>query len=258
MKDYKFLTMELIDHVAIITFSRPPSNHFNFELIAELLEVLRLLDDNDECRATVLCSKGKVFCAGGDFGKAEGDKSAYIEMAAKLYGEGMQLFRLKKPMVAAVHGSAVGGGLGLALVADFRVTCEEAKFSANFTRLGIHPGFGASVTLPRVVGRQNAELLFYTGRRIDGKQAFRIGLADILVAQHDVKNTAIDLAREIAISAPAAVQDTRATLRQSLADQVALANERELQLQKQHMRTADFVEGVLATSERRQPEFLGK
>ena len=258
MNDYKFLRMELIDHVAIVTFSRPPLNHFNFELIAELLEVLRHFDDNDECRATVLCSEGKVFCAGGDFGRADGDKLEYIEMAARLYAKGMQLFRLKKPMIAAVHGSAIGGGLGLALVADFRVTCENAKFSANFTRLGIHPGFGTSVTLPRVVGTQNAELLFYTGRRIDGNEAFRIGLADILVEQNEVKNAAIDLAREIAISSPQAVQDTRATLRQGLADQIARVNERELLLQKQHMCSADFIEGVIATSERRQPEFHGK
>ena len=104
-----------------------------------------------------------------------------------------------------MHGAAVGGGLGLALVADFRVTCQEARFSANFNRLGFHPGFGLTATLPRLVGAQQAALLFYTGRRIPGDEAVRIGLADVLVPQAEVRSAAQALALEIAQSAPLAV-----------------------------------------------------
>src|SRR6185436_20373861 len=122
------------------------------------------------------------------------------------YKEAIRLFRTRKPVVGAIHGAAVGGGLGLALVPDFRVTCAEARFSANFTRLGFHPGFGLTTTLPRLVGVQQAALLFYTGRRIGGQEAQRIGVADLLVAQDQVRTSAIELAREIAASAPLAVQ----------------------------------------------------
>ena len=93
------------------------------------------------------------------------------------------MFACRKPVVAAVQGPAIGGGLGVALVADFRVTCAEAKFSANFNRLGFHPGFGLSATLPRLVGVQKAAMLFYTGRRINGTEAAAMGLADLLVPQ---------------------------------------------------------------------------
>jgi enoyl-CoA hydratase/carnithine racemase len=148
--------------------------------------------------------------------------------------------------------------LGLALVADFRVTCSEARFSANFNRLGFHPGFGLTTTLPRLVGPQQAALLFYTGRRITGEEAVRIGLADLLVAQSEVRTAAQALALEIAQSAPLAVMSTRATLRRGLADAIEASTERELVEQEWQRRTADFREGVKAMAERRPPDFTGR
>src|SRR5207247_5428881 len=142
-------------------------------------------------------------------------------------------------VIAAVQGAAVGGGLGLALVADFRVTCEEARFSANFNRLGFHPGFGLTATLPRLVGAQQAALLFYTGRRIPGDEAVRIGLADLLVAQDEVRSAAQALALEIAQSAPLAVLATRQTVRRGLVDQIEAATARELAEQDWLRRTED-------------------
>lgn len=146
--------------------------------------------------------------------------------------------------------------MGLAVAADFRVTCAEARFCANFNRLGFHPGFGLSVTLPRLVGAQQAAQLFYTGRRISGEEALRIGLADVLVAADQVREAALDLAAEIAISAPLAVESTRETLRLGLADAVRSANERELAIQRVQFATEDFKEGVAAMAQRRLPSFL--
>ena len=127
-----------------------------------------------------------------------------------LYIEGNRLFRIKKPIVAAVHGAAVGGGLGLAMVADFRVTCPEARFSANFTRLGFHPGFGLTVTLPAVIGPSKAALMFYTSRRLTGDEAHAMGLADVLVPQEQVREAALALAAEIAENSPLGLIATRA------------------------------------------------
>src|SRR4029079_13312071 len=138
--------------------------------------------------------------------------------AGHLYLEAVRLFRTAKPIVGAIHGAAVGGGLGQALVPDVRVTCPQARFCANFTRLVCHPGFGLTVTLPELIGPSKAALMFHTGRRFTGEEAFAMGLADVLVAQDRVRAAATELATEIAHSAPLAVVATRATLRAGLAD----------------------------------------
>ena len=139
----------------LVEIRRPPHNYFDVALIRKLATALETLDADPGCRALVLAAQGKAFCAGANFGDDDRDGSALLggptPGTAHLNIEGNRLFRTKKPIVAAVHGAAVGGGLGLAMVADFRVTCAEARFSANFTRLGFHPGFGLTVTLPAAV-----------------------------------------------------------------------------------------------------------
>ena len=154
---FKDIGVEKTGHVALVEMRRPPNNFFDVALIGEIAAAFEALDADDECRAVVLAAQGKVFCAGADFGDGgtlnrDGARpDAPPPGVANLYLEGNRLFRTKKPIVAAVHGAAVGGGLGLAMVADFRVTCREARFCANFTRLGFHPGFGLTVTLPAVI-----------------------------------------------------------------------------------------------------------
>lgn len=251
--------VDLDRSVAVVEIRRPPHNYFDIALIAALANAFESLEDDARCRAIVLCAQGSAFCAGADFANRDATPPQRSERALNpLYGEALRLFACTKPVVAAVHGPAVGGGLGLALVADFRVTCTQARFSANFNRLGFHPGFGLSVTLPRLVGVQQAALLFYTGRRIDGSEAQRIGLADELVAPEQVRPRAIALAREIATSAPIAVQATRATLRAGLVEHVRAAVAHESMLQNAQFKTADFREGVAAMAARREPQFKGE
>ena len=246
-------------HVAIVEIRRPPHNFFDIELIRALADVFEALDRDAQCRAIVLAAEGTAFCAGADFSRRERSVVPGAEQTSNpLYDEAVRLFGCAKPVVAAVHGAAVGGGLGLAMVADFRVTCAEARFSANFNRLGFHPGFGLSVTLPRLIGVQKAALLFYTGRRIGGEEAVSIGLADVLVPQAEVRAEAMKLAQEIALSAPLAVVSTRATLRGELAEQVRRATAHEGAEQVRQFRTEDFKEGVAAMSERRAPRFQGR
>ncbi len=242
-------------HVVTVVINRPPHNFVDVDSMKLLADTLEALDQQHECRAVVLAAEGKSFCAGADFSKVPGT-GAMLDPAV-FYVEAMRLFRTRKPIVAAVHGAAIGAGAGLALVADFRVACPASRFSVNFNRLGFHPGFGLSCTLPRLVGTQAAARLFYTGDRIDGAQMLALGIADELATDETVRARAQALARESAVSAPQAVQTTRATLRLGLADEVARANARELAIQQPQFASQDFVEGVRAAAERRLPRFTG-
>jgi enoyl-CoA hydratase/carnithine racemase len=144
------------------------------------------------------------------------------------------------------------------MVGDLRVTCPEARFCANFTRLGFHPGFGLTVTLPAVIGPSKAALMFYTSRRVSGEEAFAMGLADVLVPQDQVRSAALALAAEIAENAPLGLIATRATLRGDIADRVRTATEHELAEQMRLRKTEDFKEGVKAMAERRVPVFTNR
>jgi len=197
------------DHVATVEIRRPPNNFFDLELIESMVTAISTLDDEPGCRAIVLCSQGKHFCAGANFagGGSMPDESPRNPDGSPrhLYDAAYDLFSTRTPVVAAVQGAAVGGGLGVACFADFRVAATEARFAANFARLGFHHGFGLSATLPRIVGNQRAIELLYTGRRISGEEAASIGLADRLVPLPLLRDAAHDLAAEIAASAPLAV-----------------------------------------------------
>ena len=257
MSNRKYVRLEMFGNVGVVTFCNPPYNFISLQALEEFQWAFKKLDDDNHCRATVLAAEGKVFCAGADFSVDQAEGIDPNEVLSNFYAVAMQLFETKKPMVAAVQGAAIGAGFGLSLLADFRIACPETIFSANFTRLGIHPGFGMSVTLPRIIGVSNAELLFYTGRRIKGKEALNLGLLSELVERDDVLPSAIKLANEIASCAPLAVQNTKATMRMELAEQIRAANKREQALQMVQMKTKDFREAIKAMHERREPEFTG-
>jgi len=253
------ITVELEGHVAIVEIRRPPNNFFDYELIRAIADTYEMLDADDDCRAVVLCSEGKHFCAGADFSARESWGQTQLDaQAGQLYREAARVFSARKPVIAAIQGAAVGGGLGLACSADHRITCAEARFSANFARLAFHQGFGLSVTLPRLVGETQASLLLLTGRRVSGADAVAIGLADQLVPQGEVRAAAQALAAEVASSGPLAVQSIRATLRGGLAEAVVKATEHELAEQSRLRKTQDFGEGIKAMSERRPPVFTGE
>jgi enoyl-CoA hydratase/carnithine racemase len=248
--------------VGTIEIRRPPHNFFDMELIQQIATAMEEFDKDDSVRAVVLCAQGKSFCAGANFNDPKRQNEEPTKVGGSptnhLYQEAVRLLRTKKPIVAAVHGAAIGGGLGVACAADFRVTCPEARFSANFTRLGFHPGFGLTVLLTELVGKNQAELLFYTGRRVGGEEATRIGLANVCVPQDQVRAEATKLAAEIAESAPLAIISTRKTMRGTLADRVKAATDHELKEQNWLRGTEDFKEGVKATTERRAANWKGR
>src|ERR1700743_1273741 len=272
MSDSKDIGIEKHDHVGLIEIRRPPLNFFDVSLINQIADALEEFDRDVEIRASVLAAQGKAFCAGANFSdparqeqearesaaRASGDPADSLGQINHLYIPAVRISRAKKPIVAAVQGAAIGGGLGLAVSADFRVTCPEARLAAHFTKLGFHPGFGLSATLPELVGKNNAELIFYTSRRVTGEDATRMGLANVCVPQDQVRTEAMKLAAEVAECSPLGLISTRATMRGNLADRVLAATNHELVEQNALRSTEDFKEGVKDTDERRVANFKGR
>ena len=257
MRDFDDISVNLNNHIATITIQRPPNNFFDSFLIQQIADAYVELDEIDDCRVILLCSEGKNFCAGANFGEDK-DMHNKSHPYSKLYDQAVRLFRTNKPVVAVVQGAAVGGGLGLALSADFRIACPEARFSANFAKLGFHPGFGSSVTLPRVVGLQNSADMLYTARRVKGEEALEMGLVDKITSKETLMDDSIKYASEIASSAPMAIESIRSTLKGDLADRVEEVVAWELSEQIRLQKTEDFKEGIASSLERRDPKFSRK
>lgn len=257
---YGDVAVALEGQVAQVEIRRPPHNFFDLQLIRDIADAFEALDKNPACRAIMLCAEGKSFCAGANFTNRAGSNGEDSDLSHgnPLYAEAVRLFKCRKPAVAAIQGAAIGGGLGLALVADFRVVAPEARFAANFVKLGIHPGFGLTYTLPRLIGPQRASLMFYTGRRITGEEALAWGLADFAAEPARLREVARALANEIAQSAPLALLSTRATMRRGLAEAVKAQTDHEFKEQKWLFQTEDHREGVKAVTERRPGKFIGK
>lgn len=252
------VTTEMDGHVAVVTFARPPHNYADLALIEGIGAAFDRCDADREVRAILLRSEGRVFCAGADLVNANPVADGVTEERNPFYVAAAKLFGVGKPVVAAVQGAAVGAGLGLALVADFRVAAPQARFVANFVQLGFHPGFGISAVLERVVGRQRALIMLLTARRIGGEQAFDWGLVDQLAPLDGLEDAAMALAREVAAGAPLAVRSTRATLRGDLRALVERQTDHELAEQAWLQKTSDFAEGVRAVAERQPGRFTGE
>lgn len=261
------LGVETLDNVGLIELRDPPHNFLNVGQIGEIADALHGFDGDVNVRAVVLAAQGRSFCAGANFSTTGGARSASSSdqtghgtggSTSDLYAQAARLFEIGVPVIAAVQGPAIGGGLGLAMAASFRVTCPEARFSANFVKLGIHHGFGLSVTLPELLGPSKAALVLLTGRRFNGNEATELGLADRCVPEDTLRDAAFELAAEIATGAPLAIRSINQTLRAGLAERVRAATAREASEQGRLFATEDFAEGSRAVTERRDGRFVGR
>lgn len=221
-------------------------------------------------RAVVLTGAGGAFSAGGDLDFIQSLADAGLQdpggptrrrnrdAMRDFYGLFLAVRELPCPTVAAIQGAAIGAGLCVALACDLRVAARDARLALNFARLGIHPGMGATWTLPRLVGPALAAELLFTGRMLDGEEAARIGLVNRAVEGEAVRDEALRLARELALGAPAAVRGARAALARSLGasldDQLAFEAARQAECYE----TRDLQEGLAAARARRAPKFSGE
>lgn len=243
-------------NVAVVTIDRPPHNHVSVDFMKDLADAFDAVDAEPTLRCSVLQAEGKNFCAGADLVSRE-DQGG-LGSVNPLYDQAVRLFSAKKPIVAAVQGAAVGAGLGLVVVADFRIASPDARFAANFVKLGFHPGFGLTHTLPRLIGPVKAELMCLTARRVKAEDALAWGLVDEVVPLEDLRAAALRLATEIAENAPLALVATRKTMRADLAAAVRAQTDKEAAEQAWLRDTEDFKEGVRSVAERRVGNFVGR
>jgi|TARA_B110000438_G_scaffold70420_1_gene70638 enoyl-CoA hydratase/carnithine racemase len=256
------LKVEIHGNVGMVIMDRPPHNFLNFRQIHGIADALDELQSNMSIGCAVLAADGKSFCAGADFagdGVGGGDDEVVGgDATLALYQGSARLFDVTLPIVGAIQGPAVGGGLGLAMVPDIRITCPNARFSANFAALGIHQGFGMSVTMPALLGPSRAAQVLYSAKRYKGEEAVAIGLADECVANDLVRKRALEVATDIAKNAPLALRAIKSTLRLGLGDKVRTITQREAEIQARLSHTEDAKEGIASVGERRQGVFHGR
>lgn len=244
------------DHVVELVLNRPENrNSMTPEMLDSFDAALDRLMAESGVRVVVISGRGSSFCAGADFRSSLLEDVADPDDHYPVYEPFLRVLSLEMPVIAAMEGHAVGGGFGLALVCDIRIASEEARYGANFVRLGLAPGMGISYLLPRLIGTPLALEYLLTGRLFDGATGQRIGFANHAVSADQVLPTARAIAAQIAVASPTAVAMTKRAVHRGL-DSGALEHARiEAKEQAWTASLPDFEEGVAALLDKREPGF---
>jgi E-phenylitaconyl-CoA hydratase len=253
--------------VAVLTIDRPKvHNALDFETSDALVDAWLRFRDDDALRVAILTGAGeRAFCAGADL-RGVGDFYKNLTSAQRLrrseqlpgLGGITKNFRIDKPIIAAVNGYCLAGGLEIALACDLRVASDNATFGLPEVTRGIIPGAGGTQRLPRLIGPERALDLILTGRRIDAHEAERIGLVSRVVALDDLRQTAVELASTIAENGPLAVRAAKAAVWRGLDAPLEEGLRLEQLLAEPVRQSEDAQEGPRAFLEKRKPEFKGR
>lgn len=256
------LIFEVVDNVATITLNRPEAmNSIDPELRAELKSAWRRIHEDDSIRVAIITGAGqKAFCAGADLKKTMPPKETFAELTFGRAESDHLLVGLTtdKPLICAVNGYAMGGGMEIALACDIRIASETAQFALSEVRIGSLPGAGGTQRLPRAIGASNAMLLLLTGDRIDAAEALRMGLVSKVVAADELLPAALHIANRIARNAPLSVRATKRLVYQGLDIPLQAGMDAERYAFGLLRDTEDRLEGRLAFQEKRPPVYKGR
>ncbi len=258
-----FITTHAQDTVTTITLNRPEKlNAFAGTMREDLLDALRNAEADPGCRVVVLTGAGRAFSAGGDVERmAALQRQADVDGLRRLLDAGAavitEIVSMTKPVIAAINGVAAGAGCNLALACDYRIASAEAKIGETFVRIGLHPDWGGTWLLPRLIGTGRALELLVTGRLVDAGEALAIGLVDRVVAPADLASECTNLAREIAAAPPVAVRGIKRALRSSMANDLTAQLALEAENQTRAFLSSEASEGMTAFFEKRLPNFRG-
>jgi enoyl-CoA hydratase/carnithine racemase len=241
-------------HIAIVTIANEPRrNAMTRAMMADLAELWDRLDQDDDCRVVVLTGAGdKGFCSGADLG---GDLSAGPEAARVINRALLKDTAFSKPIVAAVNGDCVAGGVELLLSTDIRAAVREARFGLPEVRWSIYPFGGATVKLAQQIGHVHAMDLLLTGRLVDAAFAERVGLINLVVERDRLMPWALETAAAIAANSPSAVQAVRTQISSGIADYAKSREAMEQELGERVRAGRHFAEGVAAFRAKRKPDY---
>lgn len=256
----EFLTWSHQDSVATITISRPPANALSSGLLRELSAVLDEMEPNREIRAIVIHGDGRFFSAGADIKEFTTVTSS--EGFANLGKYGQDLFdrmeKFPKPIIAAIHGAALGGGLELAMACHIRLVSESAKLGLPELQLGLIPGFAGTQRLPKYVGVARAAEMLFTSEPITGVEAVQYGLANHAYQEGEVLEQAYKLASKIAKKSPGSIKAAIQLLNYAKTEEFYEGTKKEAELFGQVFVSNDGKEGIQAFIEKREPQFKGE
>jgi 2-(1,2-epoxy-1,2-dihydrophenyl)acetyl-CoA isomerase len=258
------ISSEKNDYITTITLNRPEKlNAFAGTMREDLLAAIRAAADDQDCRVVIITGAGRAFCAGGDVEYMSGlQKNGDVDAFRKLLNAGRdvvtQIADMPKPVIASVNGIAAGAGCNLALACDYRIASDTAKLGETFVKIGIHPDWGGTWFLPRLVGPSRAFELLMTGRMVDAAEALAIGMVDRVVPLTDLPEQTTALARAIAQGPPQAIADIKRALSASRTKSLSAQIELESEHQVRAFLSRDAGEGMAAYFEKRAPKFEGQ
>lgn len=257
---YKDLVYELKNGIASITINRPNAlNALNRALLSELSSAFREAAEDESVKAVILTGEGKAFVAGADISEMKGLSAIEgKEMMAKGHALMNFIEAMKKPVIAAVNGFALGGGCELAMAADIRIASEKAKFGQPEVNLGIIPGFGGTQRLPRLVGAGMGKYLIMTGETISADEAYRIGLVEKVVPPEELAGAAEKVARTIMEKAPLAIAAAKSVINIGYNLDILTASQLETEASATPFGSYDKNEGMGAFLEKRPAVFRNK
>lgn len=260
--EYENILWSLEDGVGTITLNRPNAlNALNYQHLIELNHAVERVRYDPDVRSLVITGAGRGFCAGADVkewgsgGEDDEPQAGWIDLAHALI---TRIYRLPKPVVAAVNGVAVGAGCDIALASDLRVASTTARFGQAYINLGYCPDAGGSFLLPRLIGEARAMEMIYTGRIIESDEADKIGLLNALVDPDELMSTAMDLAGRLAKGPTVAIGLSKENIRQNAMLNIEDALRNERRAGEICGKTEDAKEGLAATIERREASFQGR
>jgi len=252
---YETIAIETRGRTGLITLNRPKAlNALNGALIAELNQALDAYEANDAIGAVVITGSEKAFAAGADIKEMQG-KSYMDAFSGDFIGSWHRITRFRKPVVAAVAGYALGGGCELAMMCDFILAADNAKFGQPEINLGVFPGAGGTQRLPRAVGKAKAMEMCLTGRMMDAAEAERVGLVSRIVPAADLVDEAVKVAEQIAGLSMPAVAMAKECINRAYETPLAEGVLFERRLFYSTFATEDQKEGMAAFVEKRQPNF---
>ena len=258
--DMEYLKLAVENHVAFITINHAPANALSSAIIAELAQAFDQIESNEDVRVVLLHGEGRFFSAGADIKEFTGVENG--KAFEKLAQNGQSVFEriesFPKPVVAAIHGAALGGGLELAMACHIRLVTERAKLGLPELQLGLIPGYAGSQRLPKYVGAAKAAEMLFTSEPITGTQAVQWGLANHAYTDEELLPKAKEMASKIAKKSPIALKAAIELLKYTKDDSYYKGVERETVLFGQAFDSADAKEGIAAFIEKREAVFKGE